>query len=159
MPDLTFHPEKITFSAPAFLYLEKTGPFMTQAPLAWSEFHTLAASLFGGKSVIGGAGASRLQTVAGGNLLPVYQAGLLLREPPSTVPDGLIVRTLPDAVFARFLLKGSYSQLPAAYPEAFRTIAERGWQLRDDFCFERYLNDVMKTPEADLETEILLPVA
>ena len=58
----------------------------------------------------------------------------------------------------KFVLTGSYSNLPQASGRVFEIVAEKKIQLRDDFCIENYTNDPRTTPEDKLVTEILLPV-
>jgi effector-binding domain-containing protein len=57
------------------------------------------------------------------------------------------------------VLRGPYSQLGEATTQAIRTVRESGLPLRDDFNIENYVNDPRTTPENQLITEILFPVA
>jgi len=57
------------------------------------------------------------------------------------------------------LLTGPYSQIWMAFSQIFRTLAEGGVRLREDFCIENYVNDPKVTPEDQLQTEILIPIA
>jgi len=157
--NLTASPEIIT-SKPAFLvYLEKIGPFSKTAPLAWRDFWVIASGRFQQHQIAGMAGLSRVDSSTTGDEAFIYQAGILLTSKPSEIPQGLQSRKLESGKHARFLLTGSYSQLPAAYPKAFSVLEEAKMAIRDDFCMERYLSTPQDTPEDRLETEILIPVA
>ena len=70
--------------------------------------------------IAGAVALSRIDETKTGDAAYVYQAGVLLKAKPAGVPDGLRSRQLKTGKYARFLLMGSYSQLSAAYPAAFR---------------------------------------
>jgi DNA gyrase inhibitor GyrI len=155
--NLTTESEIITLPPEPLVYIEKRGAFMTVAPLAWREFGPIARSAFDKNQITGIMGLGRVDKALGeaGN---IYQAGLTLRSAPDTLPAGVQLRQLPGGKYARFLLTGSYAQLAAAMPRAFAILENKGISRRDEFCMERYLNDVAVTPEAELKTEILIPV-
>ena len=157
--NLTANPEIIA-SKPLFLvYLEKIGPFSKTAALAWKEFWSIAGGQFQQHRVAGMAGLSRIDSSKAGDDAFIYQAGMLLEAKPEEIPQGLQSRKLASGKYARFLLTGSYAQLPAAYPAAFSILEDAKLAIRDDFCMERYLNTPQDTPEDRLETEILIPIA
>jgi effector-binding domain-containing protein len=157
--NITTTPEIITFPSTLFLYLEKTGPFIQKAPLAWREFWQIAGGKFAPDQIAGMAGLGRIDSTKTGDEAFIYQAGFLLQSTPNTMPAGLQLRTIPQATYARFVLTGPYSQLAAAYPAIFTIIEQEKVPVRsDDFCIERYLNDPQITPEPELVTEILIPV-
>ena len=157
--NLTARPEIIT-SKPAFLvYLEKIGPFLKTAPVAWREFWSIAGGRFDPSQIAGMAGLSHIDHNKTGDDAFIYQAGVTLKSKPAQIPSGLQSRQLESGKYSRFLLTGSYSQLPAAYPKAFSILKDAGLEIRDDFCVERYLNTPQDTAEDRLETEILIPLA
>jgi DNA gyrase inhibitor GyrI len=157
--NLTASPEIIT-SKPAFLvYLEKIGPFLKTAPVAWKEFWSIARSRLDPSQIACMAGLSRIDHNKTGEHAFIYQAGVTLKSKPAQIPPGLESRQLESGKYARFLLTGSYAQLPAAYPKAFSVLEEAQLEIRDDFCVERYLNTPQDTAEDQLETEILIPLA
>ncbi|HEU5048259.1 MAG TPA: GyrI-like domain-containing protein [Rickettsiales bacterium] len=158
MVNLTQDPTTVTLEPALLLYLEKTGPFAINAPLAWQEFIPLVKAHIDMGNIIVGVGLSHIDSSKKGNDAFVYQAGMLLRTSPATVPEGLQLRTLAKGKYASFLLTGSYMQLPQAYPAAFEILAKKGYSTRDDFCIEKYLTNAETTPEAELKTEILIPI-
>ncbi len=61
--------------------------------------------------------------------------------------------------YSRFVLTGSYSNLPEASGRVWSIVADKQVPLRDDFAIENYMNDPRTTPEDKLMTEILVPTA
>lgn len=155
---LTPKPELVTRHPQILLYLEKQGPFMKSAPAAWREFWQIAGGKIDRAMMTGMVGLSRIDETKTGDEIYTYQAGITLKEKPAEVPGGLAVREIPTGRYARFVLTGSYSQLPEAYPLAFTLLAQTPVKLRPDFCIEGYLNSPDTTPEDQLQTEILIPV-
>jgi effector-binding domain-containing protein len=46
-----------------------------------------------------------------------------------------------------------------AFDRIFKSLAEQKVELRPEFCIENYLNDPRATPEDQLQTELLVPIA
>ena len=151
-------PEIIQTQARVYLYLEKIGPFMVQAPRAWQEFSAIVQPLKGTLSISGMAGLSHIDESRAGDDRFTYQAGVFLQTPPTTTPAGLKLRTSAAGKYARFTLTGSYHQFAQAYPLIFSILEKDGISLRDEFCAEVYLNTPEDTPEEKLKTDILVPV-
>jgi len=156
---LTENPEIIQAQARTYLYLEKKGPFMTEAPKAWQEFSDITQSFKSSLSISGMAGLSKIDESKQGDDRFTYQAGLFLDKAPTTIPKGLKVRTTPAGKYARFVLTGGYHQLPQTYPQIFSILASHKISMRNEFCAEVYLNTPENTVEAELKTEILIPVS
>lgn len=76
-------------------------------------------------------------------------------------PEGEVaVQTIPGGRFAVFTHKGPYSGLHEAYKAIYsQWLPASGAKLRDQSCFEKYLNDPDKTKPENLLTEIFIPVA
>ena len=157
--NVTARPEIIVSQPTFFVYLEKIGPFSEAAPCAWREFWSIAVGQFDQDEIAGMAGLSRIDRTRKGDDAFIYQAGITLKSKPEKIPRSLQSRELEGGKYARFLLTGSYKQLPTAYPKAFSILKALQLELRDDFCVERYLNTPQETSEDRLETEILMPVA
>ena len=157
--NLTVSPEILHVPDTVFVYLEKRGPFAEKAPLAWHEFWTIAATGGLDKNIMETmAGLSRIDASLCGDDSFIYQAGILVKQKPDILPQGLSCRILPAGKYACFILTGSYSQFARAYPAAFERVAIAQLKLRSDFCIERYLNSPQDTAEENLKTEILLPI-
>lgn len=82
-------------------------------------------------------------------------------ESPSVeLDDGIESDVIEGGLYAVFLHKGSYQNLPETYAAIYRQwLGESDYQLRDLPPFERYLNrDPRKTKPENLKTEIYIPV-
>lgn len=149
--------ETVNQPATHFIYVEKNGPFAEIAPSAWENLFPRVARVEP-DLVRGYWGLSTIDKSKTGEEAMIYQAGLALARLPEDVPDGLNAKTIPGGKFARFLLTGPYPHVWPAFDRIFRTLAENRVQLRPEFCIENYLNDPKKTLEADLLTELLVPI-
>lgn len=87
----------------------------------------------------------------------IYRGGVALSAEPKNLPEGLDHIPFKGGKYSRFVLTGSYSNLPEAARRVFQIVAETKIQLRDDYCIENYVNDPRTTPEQNLITEILIP--
>jgi AraC family transcriptional regulator len=76
-------------------------------------------------------------------------------------PTGEVgVQTIADGRYAVFMHRGPYEQFPNSYDAIFGDWLPRsGEQLRDQPCFELYINSPDSTPPAELRTEIWVPLA
>ena len=75
-------------------------------------------------------------------------------------PEGEVgVQTLAGGKFAVFTHRGPYDGLNNTYQQIYgQWLPESGVQLREQSCFEKYLNDCTSTPPEDLLTEIFIPI-
>jgi effector-binding domain-containing protein len=87
----------------------------------------------------------------------IYRAGVSLAAEPVKLPAGLEYVKFKGGKYSKFVLTGSYSNLPQASHRVFEIFSEKQIQLRDDFCIENYVTDPRTTPEEQLVTEILIP--
>ncbi len=156
--NLTEKPEIVTLQPATFVYIEKIGPFLQQAPLAWQEFWAVGQMAFNKENTLAMLGLSMIDKKKKGDDAFIYQAGVSVKSELKKMPQNLKKRELPSGRYARFLLTGSYSQLAEAYPQAFESIAKAKLAIRDEFCMESYLNTPADTAENDLKTEILIPI-
>jgi DNA gyrase inhibitor GyrI len=128
------------------------GPFQSNAPQAWQALH----------AVVGGI--TKHNTITGYMSLykrgpQIYRAGVSLSAGPEDLPEGVEYAVFEGGKYSRFVLRGSYSQLPGASGRVFEVVSETKLPVRDDYCIENYVNDPRQTPEAELVTEILIPTA
>lgn len=149
--------EIVTRPVTHYVFLEKHGPFAEVAQPAWNEMFPLAFSQFKETQFKEFLGLSGIDKTKFGEETMIYQAGIALTEQPATPPKGLQYRKIKSGKYARFILKGSYSQIWMAFEKAFKSLAEEGMELRKEFCIENYVNDPKTTPEDQLLTEILIP--
>ena len=147
--NLTEEPETVTWPETHYVFVEKTGPFQTNAPAAWGEAHKRLPALQEHNKV-----TAYLSLYEVGPL--VYRAGFALEAPPVDLPAGLAYELFPGGNYSRFILTGPYTDLGQATSRVFDIIAESGIEVRDGFNIENYPNDPRTTPEAELKTEILV---
>ena len=147
---LTQEPEIVTWPETHYVFIEKIGPFQDSAPKAWQEVHPLAPKISETNKITGYMSLYK----AGPK---IYRAGLALAAEPTNLPANLKYERFKGGKYSRFVLTGSYANLPEASGRVFEIVAEKKIQMRDDFCIENYANDPRTTPEDQLVTEILIP--
>jgi AraC family transcriptional regulator len=157
--DLTSEPEIVNRPVVHYLYHQRSGPFAEVGPSTGEEFFPLLANQLNRNQIIGFLGLSLVDKDQKGEAALIYQAGVGLASKPAKLPENLHYKKIEAGKYARFLLTGSYSQIWAAFSQIFRTLSEKSVPLREDYCVENYLNDPKNTPEEQLLTELLVPVA
>lgn len=147
---LTEMPEPAEWPETHYVFIEKIGPFQTNAPQAWQEAHALEPALAQSNAITGAMSLYKMQQ-------QVYRAGYILAAPPKNLPEGWRYELFPGGKYVRFMLKGPYSNLPEASCHVFQIVQERKIPLRDDYSIENYANDPRVTPQDELITEIYFP--
>jgi len=155
--NMDLKPEFVIKTAFHYLYNEERGPFAEAAVPAWNELFPKLEKLDKAQ-ITGFLGMSGLDKSKTGDEAMIYQAGIAMKEKPATIPKGLVHKKIGEGRYAKFLLKGSYTQIWPAFRQIFKTLSENKTVLREEFCIEDYLNDPKTTPEDQLLTEILIPV-
>lgn len=148
--NFTENPEITSWPATHYVFVEKVGPFMSNAPQAWQEAHRFFASLSEKNTITGAMSLYKMSP-------QTYRAGFILTAPPVELPPSLSYVHFLGGRYVRFVLTGSYANLPNVSGKAWATVAENKIQLRDDWAIENYINDPKSTPEDELVTEILVP--
>lgn len=156
--NMTSEFETVTRPLTHYVFLEKRGPFAEIAPPLWNEFLPLVQR-FNRQEIREYLGVSGIDKTRPGEDAMIYQAGVSLADKPGDLPAGLQHRSIKSGKYARFLLTGSYAQIWPAFDRIFKTLGEAKAELRPEFCIENYLNDPSVTPEAQLKTELLVPIA
>jgi DNA gyrase inhibitor GyrI len=157
--NMDLKPEMVNRPATHFVYLERTGPFAEIAPPAWDEMFRLLSGKITHDRFTELLGLSGTDKTKQGEDSMIYQAGVCLASKPPEVPKGLKHKKIEAGKYAQFLLTGPYSQIWVAFTQIFRALAESSVRLREEYCIENYVNDPKITPEDQLQTEILIPVA
>lgn len=148
--NLTQEPEYIHWPETYYVFVEKVGPFMQNAPAAWEEAHKTAPKLLEHNRVTGYMSLYKMMTGA-------YRAGFALEAPPSELPKGLTYELFAGGRYAKFTLTGPYSQLGPATGRVMEMVKEQGIAVRDAWFIENYVNDPRTTPETELKSEICVP--
>jgi DNA gyrase inhibitor GyrI len=149
---LTDDPEIVTWPETHYVYVEKVGPFLQNAGAAWQQAHTYVPALSEHNKITGYTSLYKVGP-------KVYRAGFALAAPPKDLPEGLLYEKFHGGKYGRFVLTGPYTELPQASRKVFEIVSEKKIQQRDDFCIENYMNDPRVTPDDQLKTEILVPMA
>jgi effector-binding domain-containing protein len=150
--NLTTTPETVNWPETHYLFVEKTGPFQTNAQQAWQILQQDLPAISKHNKITGYFALYKIKE-------QIYRAGVSVAAQPEKLPENVAYEKLPGGTYARLTLTGSYSQLPAATSSAFEIIRNCRLPLRDDYNIENYLNSPEVTPEDQLITEIMLPVA
>lgn len=144
--------EMVQWPETHYVFVEKIGPFMQNAPAAWGEAHAQVPELTKSNKI---TGYMSLYEVGP----QVYRAGFALEAAPSELPAGLKYELFPGGKYSKFTLTGPYSQLPEASGRVFDLVQEQGIVVREGFNIENYVNDPRVTPAEQLITEIMIPTA
>ncbi len=78
--------------------------------------------------------------------------------PGTALPAGFERLRTTGGRVAVGLHRGSYADIPGAWDETYRWLARSGEATGEAPPFERYLNGPEDTPEAELLTEIVVPL-
>lgn len=156
--NLTPQFETVTRPLTHYVFLEKRGPFAEVAPPLWDELATNIRQL-DQQQIREYLGVSGVDKSRPGEDAMIYQAGVAIASEPHNLPSALQHKAIKSGNYARFLLTGSYAQIWPAFDHIFKQLADSKVALRPEFCIENYLNDPRTTPEAQLQTELLIPIA
>lgn len=143
-------PDTVQWPETHYVFLEKVGPFLQNAPAAWSEFHAIRPEIEEHNSITGYLSLYKMGP-------QVYRAGVSVAGSPEKLPEGLRYEKFRGGKYTRFVLTGPYAQLGEATGRTAQLLAGQQVPLRDDFNIEHYVTDPRVTPEAELITEILYP--
>ncbi len=149
--NLTEKPDVIDWPLTHFLFVEKIGPFMETAQKAWEELHKGTPEISKQHKI------SRYMSLYKIEPKMLYRAGVAIEGKPSSIPEGFKYEAFEGGKYARFVLTGSYANLPKACGRVFQTVKETGLPVRPGYFIENYVNDPRTTPEDQLVTEILIP--
>jgi effector-binding domain-containing protein len=87
-----------------------------------------------------------------------FQAAVPVAETPKDPPKGdLAVGTSPEGKALKFVHRGSYDSLDAAYDAITHYLDEKKLEARDLYI-EQYNTDLLTTPEDKLVIEVLVPI-
>jgi effector-binding domain-containing protein len=147
---LTQEPEIVTWPETHYIFIEKTGPFQNTAPQAWQELHPLVPAISEHNKITRYMSLYKVGP-------KIYRAGISVAAEPKNLPKNFSYEKFKGGKYSRFVLTGSYANLPEASGRVFEIVAEKKIQMRDDYCIENYANDPRTTPEDQLVTQILIP--
>ncbi|HEX4008317.1 MAG TPA: TetR family transcriptional regulator [Acidobacteriaceae bacterium] len=140
------------WSAMYYVFIERVGNIMENAPRAWNEVHRLVPQIAQHNQITGYMSLYKMDE-------GVYRAGVSLAAKPQHLPAGLRCEKYAGGKFHRYVLTGPFAHLPEATGLAVARAREQHLPLRNDFNIEYYVTDPRVTPEDQLITEILFPAA
>ena len=142
----------VKFPAIHYICVEKKGPFQKTAPSCWAKLKKTVPTIAKTRKIKDFLSLYQIEPRM------VYRAGVAVGKKPASLPRGFKYVKFKGGKYARFLLKGSYMQLPEACGKVFELVEKRKMKVRADWFIEHYLNDPDTTPEANLLTAILIPI-
>jgi hypothetical protein len=148
--NLTELPESVTWPETHYVFVERIGPFPTNAPQAWQSLHQFIPAIAEHNQITGYVSLYKMGP-------KIYRAGVSLAAAPAKLPQDLSYTKFAGGKFSRFVLTGPYANLGPATGRVMEIISQRKLPLRDDYFLENYVNDPRTTPEDQLITEILVP--
>jgi len=143
-------PEIVTWPPTHYVFLERVGPFMENAPQAWGDLHKMVPQIEESNRITGYLSLYKVGP-------KIYRAGVAVAAPPRKLPGGLRYEEFKGGKYSRFELTGSYAQLPQAIGRVFEIVEESGIKMREDYNIENYVHDPRTTPVEKLVTQILIP--
>ncbi len=149
--NLTEKPNIVTWPETHFVFVEKIGPFQETAQKAWQALHQNIPELSKYCKTAGFMSLYKIEPQM------IYRAGVIVNSRPEHLPADLKYEKFDGGKYSRFVLTGSYSNLPEACGRVFKIVRETSLPVRNAFYIEHYLNDPKVTPEDQLVTEILIP--
>jgi effector-binding domain-containing protein len=148
--NLNEKPELVNWPETDYVFVERIGPFMENAGVAWQQAHSFVPALMENNTVTGYMALYKMGP-------KIYRAGFSISGPPVKLPDGLKYEKFAGGKYLRFVLTGPYNDLPAASGRAWAIAGEKKIEIRDDFAIENYVKDPRSTPAEELVTHILIP--
>jgi hypothetical protein len=148
---LTSLPDTVERPEMHYVFIQKVGSIPANAPQAWNAMHALVPAIAEHNQV---TGYMSLYCMERG----IYRAGVSVAGEPQQLPADVQYEKIAGGSYSRFVLTGSYAQLPKATGLVCARTRELRLPLRADYNVENYISDPGATPEDQLITEILFPV-
>lgn len=156
--EIPMNPEIRTVDPMPVLFVRRTGPYDQAA----AEAFDVLCQFAGPRGLLGPTekmiGISHDDPHVTDRAKLRYDACVTVGHPVD--PEGDVgVKTLAGGSYAVFLHEGSYDLLQGTYDRIFTAwLPASGRTLRDEPCFELYLNSPGEVSPEDLRTEIWLPI-
>jgi len=148
---LTETPDIKQWPVTHYVFVEKIGPFQETAQAAWQTLHKYTEEIGKQVKITGYMSLYKIEPQM------VYRAGVAVASKPEKLPEGFHYEKFEGGKYSRFVLTGSYANLPEACGKVFQIVAKTKIPVDNNFFIENYTNDPRVTPEDQLVTEILIP--
>lgn len=156
--NLTLAPEFITRSPMHLLYVEKNGIFKEVAMPTWYELIPAVNKGVKKEIITEYLGLSIMNTDSSDDSDLSYMAAVAVNDVPAKIPTGLHYKKVSGGAYAKFVLVGPTHLVWDAFDKIFQVLADKKVKLRKGPCIENYLSNPEIVPEAELVTELLVPV-
>jgi effector-binding domain-containing protein len=148
--------EEVTLAPKTIVYLKSSATWDSAFETILDAFKNVYAFL--DRQGIKAAGPAMTIYTASDDAGFDFQAAVPIAEAPKDPPKGdLAVGTSPEGKALKFMHRGSYDALDAAYDAITHYLDERKLEARDLYI-EQYDTDLLKTPEDSLVIQVLVPI-
>lgn len=148
--------EEVTLAPKTIVYLKNSATWDSAFETILDSFKNVYAFL--DRQGIKPAGPAMTIYTASDDAGFEFQAAVPIAEAPKDAPKGdLTMGTSPEGKALKFLHRGSYDSLDAAYDAITHYLDERKLEARDLYI-EQYNTDLLSTPEDNLVIEVLVPI-
>jgi effector-binding domain-containing protein len=148
--------EEVTLTPKTIVYLKSSATWDSAFETILDAFKNVYAFL--DRQGIKAAGPAMTIYTASDDAGFDFQAAVPIAEAPKDPPKGdLAVGTSPEGKALKFMHRGSYDSLDAAYDAITHYLDERKLEARDLYI-EQYDSDLLKTPEDSLVIQVLVPI-
>jgi effector-binding domain-containing protein len=148
--------EEVTLTPKTIIYLKGSATWDSAFETILDSFKNVYAFL--DRQGIKPAGPAMTIYTASDDAGFEFQAAVPVAEAPKDPPHGdLAVGTSPDGKALKFVHRGSYDSLDAAYDAITHYLDERKLEAKDLYI-EQYQTDLLATPEDNLVIEVLVPI-
>src|ERR1043166_5122431 len=148
--------EEVTLAPKTIVYLKSSATWDSAFETILDAFKNVYAFL--DRQGIKPAGPAMTIYTASDDAGFEFQAAVPIAEAPKDPPKGdLAVGTSPEGKALKFMHRGSYDSLDAAYDAITHYLDERKLEARDLYI-EQYNSDLLNTPEDNLVIEVLVPI-
>ena len=148
--------EEVTLEPKTIVYLKSSATWDSAFETILDAFKNVYAYL--DRQGIKAAGPAMTIYTASDDAGFDFQAAVPIAEAPKDPPKGdLAVGTSPEGKALKFMHRGSYDSLDAAYDAITHYLDERKLEARDLYI-EQYDTDLLKTPEDSLVIQVLVPI-
>jgi len=148
--------EEITLTPKTIIYLKSSATWDSAFETILDAFKNVYAFL--DRQGIKAAGPAMTIYTASDDAGFEFQAAVPIAAAPKDPPKGdLAVGTSPEGKALKFMHRGSYDSLDAAYDAITHYLDERKLEARDLYI-EQYNTDLLSTPEDNLIIEVLVPI-
>lgn len=138
--NLTEVPETVTWPETHFVFVEKIGPFQTNAPQAWQNLHQFVPGVAQHNQITGYMSLYKMGP-------KIYRAGVSLAAPPAKLRQDLSYMKFAGGKYSRFVLTGPYPNLGPATGRVMEIISQTELPLRDDYFIENYVTTQERRPK------------